>query len=177
MGDAGAIVTNSHDLAERMAMFARHGGLKKGNHQIEGINSRLDGIQAAVLSVKLRHLEEWTRVRREKAAIYSTRLAQIAGLEIPKETKNHEHVFHLYVVRHDRRDEIAAQLGAADIQTVVNYPVALPFLPAYRRLNHVPRDFPNAWSNQSRILSLPLFPEITDAQQTKVVEAVQRFGD
>ncbi len=175
MGDAGAVVTGDRDLAQRMAMFARHGGLSKGEHQIEGINSRLDGMQAAILSVKLRHLDAWTRARRDRAASYNARLAGIAGLETPVEGGEREHVYHLYVVRHDRRDELAAHLAAAGIQTVINYPVALPFLPAYQRFGHVPGDFPNAWANQGRILSLPIFPEMTTEQINKVCETILSF--
>lgn len=177
MGDAGAVVTGDRDLAQRMAMFARHGGLSKGEHQIEGINSRLDGMQAAILSVKLRHLDAWTWARREKAATYNAGLAGVAGLETPVEGEGREHVYHLYVVRHDRRDELAAHLAAAGIQTVVNYPVALPFLPAYQRFGHAHRDFPNAWANQGRILSLPIFPEMDASQQALVVEALRRFTE
>jgi dTDP-4-amino-4,6-dideoxygalactose transaminase len=176
MGDAGAVVTGDRDLAQRMAMFARHGGLTKGEHRIEGINSRLDGMQAAILSVKLRHLEAWTRARRDKAASYSAMLAGIAGLETPVEGEGREHVYHLYVVRHDRRDDLAAHLAATGIQTVINYPVALPFLPAYQRFGHVPGDFPNAWGNQGRILSLPIFPEMTGSQQDQVVESIRHFS-
>lgn len=175
MGDAGAVVTGDRDLAQRMAMFARHGGLTKGEHRIEGINSRLDGMQAAILSVKLRQLDAWTRARREKAAAYNAMLAGIDGLETPVEGEGREHVYHLYVVRHDRRDELAAHLAADGIQTVVNYPVALPFLPAYQRFGHVPQEFPNAFANQNRILSIPIFPEMTAPQQAQVVEALRRF--
>lgn len=175
MGDAGAVVTGDRDLAQRMATFARHGGLTKGEHRIEGINSRLDGMQAAILSVKLRQLDAWTRARREKAAAYNAMLAGIDGLETPVEGEGREHVYHLYVVRHDRRDELAAHLAADGIQTVVNYPVALPFLPAYQRFGHVPQEFPNAFANQNRILSIPIFPEMTAPQQAQVVEALRRF--
>lgn len=175
MGDAGAVVTGDRDLAQRMATFARHGGLTKGEHRIEGINSRLDGMQAAILSVKLRQLDAWTRARRGKAAAYNAMLAGIDGLETPVEGEGREHVYHLYVVRHDRRDELAAHLAADGIQTVVNYPVALPFLPAYQRFGHVPQEFPNAFANQNRILSLPIFPEMTAPQQAQVVEALRRF--
>jgi dTDP-4-amino-4,6-dideoxygalactose transaminase len=175
MGDAGAVVTGDRDLAQRMARFARHGGLTKGEHKIEGINSRLDGMQAAILSVKLRHLDAWTRVRRERAAAYNAMLAGIVGLETPIEGEGREHVYHLYVVRHDRRDELATYLAAAGIQSVVNYPVSLPFLPAYQRFGHVPEEFPRAWANQSRILSLPIFPEMTASQQAQVADALRRF--
>jgi dTDP-4-amino-4,6-dideoxygalactose transaminase len=172
MGDAGAVVSNDGALANRMAMFARHGGLTKGDHQIEGINSRLDGLQAAILSVKLRYLPEWTKSRREKAARYDELLGSVTGVQVPIEANGREHVYHLYVIRHARRNELARALGEHGVQTVINYPVALPFLPAYSRLEHKPEHFPNAWSNQSRILSLPIYPEMSDAHQEHVVKAI-----
>ena len=175
MGDAGAILTGDAGLAQRMAMFARHGGLTKGSHQIEGINSRLDSIQAAILSVKLKHLHRWTGMRRKLAREYDSRLAGLNGLEIPQTAAKREHVYHLYMVRHDRRDALALHLKEAGIQTVINYPVALPFLPAYVRFGHQPSAFPRANSNQSRILSLPIFPEMSEAQLDAVCHAVQSF--
>lgn len=175
MGDAGALTTDDAHLAEHMAMIARHGGLKKGDHQIEGINSRLDGLQAAILSVKLPHLAAWTRRRQEIAAEYDRRLAGVAGVSLPKVAEAREHVYHLYVIRHEARDALARHLADRGIQTVVNYPVALPFLPAYSRLGHVPEDFPNAHSNQSKILSLPMFPEMTEEQIAAVVGAISEF--
>ena len=176
MGDAGALTTNDSGLAEQMAMIARHGGLRKGDHQIEGINSRLDGLQAAILSVKLPHLAEWTRRRQAIAAEYDRRLAGVAGVSVPQVAAGREHVYHLYVLRHERRDALACFLAERGIQTVVNYPVALPFLPAYSRLGHVTADFPNAHSNQSRILSLPIFPEMTEEQIAVVVGAIEQFS-
>lgn len=176
MGDAGAVLTNDAALARRMTMFARHGGLTKGDHQIEGINSRMDGLQAAVLSVKLRHLAAWTARRRELAAGYRRILADIPGLTLPQEAPGREHVYHLYVVQHERRDQLAQHLAAEGIQTVINYPVALPFLPAYRRLGHTPEDFPVAYRQQSRILSLPLFPEMTPEQTGLVAAGIRSFG-
>lgn len=175
MGDAGAVTTPDGELAKRMAMFARHGGLRKGDHVIEGINSRLDGLQAAVLSVKLPHLPAWTRRRQEIAATYGRLLAGTPGLTLPHVGEGREHVYHLYVVRHERRDALAAFLGERGIQTVINYPVALPFVPAYAGHGHVPEHFPNAHYNQSRILSLPIFPEMTDAQIEAVAAAVRAF--
>lgn len=176
MGDAGAVVTNDSALAEKMAMFARHGGLKKGDHQIEGINSRLDGIQAAILSVKLPHLLDWTRMRQDRAQRYSKLLSGIAGLTIPRVEDGREHVWHLYVIKHEKRDELARYLSNNGIQTVINYPVALPFLPAYRRLGHRPADFSNAHSNQSQILSIPIYPELSDAQMDSVVNSIKAFS-
>jgi dTDP-4-amino-4,6-dideoxygalactose transaminase len=175
MGDAGALITSDMALAERMAEFARHGGLTKGDHRIEGINSRLDGLQAAVLSVKLRHLGRWTQRRQQLAAQYDQLLSPISGLELPVTAQGREHVYHLYVIRHDKRDALARHLNAQGIHTIVNYPVALPFLDAYTRFGHVPADFPNAYRHQSRILSLPLYPEIADEQVRHVVSEVRQF--
>lgn len=176
MGDAGAIVTADARLAERMAMYARHGGLFKGDHQMEGINSRLDGLQAAILSVKLPHLPAWTRARQQWAAAYAEALGEVEGLGLPTVAEGREHVYHLYVVRHRERAALAAHLHEADIQTVVNYPLALPFLPAYRRFKHASHEFPNAHANQSTILSLPLYPEMTYEQQQHVVDTIKRFS-
>lgn len=175
MGDAGAIVTNDAALADKMAMFARHGGLTKGEHRIEGINSRLDGLQAAILSVKLAHLPQWTAERRAVAARYSALLAGVPGLDTPLVAAGRDHVWHLYVVRCDRRDELAQHLRAAGVQTVINYPVSLPFLPAYARFGHRPEEFPNAYANQSRVLSLPIFPELRPDQIERVAALVRQF--
>ncbi len=160
MGDAGAVTTNDKALADRVAMFARHGGLTKGDHHIEGINSRLDGLQAAILSVKLPHLTGWTKRRQEIATEYDRLLADIPGVTRPQLGTGREHAYHLYVIRHEQRDDLARYLSARGVQTVISYPTALPFLPAYARLGHQPADFPNAYHNQSRILSLPIFPEM-----------------
>jgi len=176
MGDAGAIVTADGALARRMAMFARHGGLQKGDHQIEGINSRLDGLQAAILSVKLKRLPDWTRVRQGIASQYGRLLASASGITVPVVGPGREHVYHLYVIRHERRDALARHLAAQGIQTVVNYPVALPFLPAYAYLRGQPEQFPNAYTHQSRVLSLPIFPEMTTAQLGRVVDTISAFG-
>ncbi len=176
MGDAGAVLTNDAALAERMAMFARHGGLKKGDHQIEGINSRLDGLQAAVLSAKLAHLPAWTKRRQEVAAEYDRRLAGIPGLTPPTAGPEREHVYHLYVVQHEQRDALARHLSELGVQTVINYPVALPFLPAYARLRHSAADFPVAHRHQSRILSLPIFPEMSHSQLSIVVDTIVSFS-
>ncbi len=175
MGDAGAVCTNDAALAERMGMFARHGGLVKGDHHIEGINSRLDGLQAAVLSVKLPHLAGWTRQRQQLAASYDKLLAGIDGVGLPSTAPGREHVFHLYVIQHEQRNALAKHLAGLGIQTVISYPVALPLLPAYVRYGHKPQDFPNAFHNQSRILSIPIFSEMAPAQQHAVADAIRSF--
>lgn len=176
MGDAGAIVTNDAALADKMAMFARHGGLKKGDHQIEGINSRLDGMQAAILSVKLPYLSGWTRQRQYLAQRYSGALANVDGLSTPLVAEDRKHVWHLYVIKHKNRDGLVRHLTASGIETVINYPVALPFLPAYRRFNYLQSDFPNAFANQSRILSIPIYPEMSNEQIDRVVGSITEYS-
>jgi dTDP-4-amino-4,6-dideoxygalactose transaminase len=175
MGDAGAVVTNDDALAEHMTMLARHGGLVKHQHHIEGINSRLDGMQAAILSAKLSHLPDWTAARKHAAKVYEAGLNQIEDVVLPAVVADRSHVFHLYTIQHPRRDALVAHLGAHGVQTAINYPTALPFLAAYDRLRSRAEQFPNAHCQQSRILSLPMFAEITQAQQDEVIDLVRKF--
>jgi dTDP-4-amino-4,6-dideoxygalactose transaminase len=174
-GDAGAIVTNDDALARNMARFARHGALGKHDHEIEGINSRLDGLQAAVLSVKLRHLPSWTKARQAVASAYDSELAGTPGITTPVTAAGRECVYHLYAIRHDDRDGLASHLIERGVQTGIHYPVALPFLKAYAHLGHRPEDFPNAFHNQSRILSLPMFAELSNAQRAHIVGSIGEF--
>lgn len=173
MGDAGAITTNDAALARVMACFARHGGLVKGDHEIEGINSRLDGLQAAILRVKLPHLVDWTERRRAIAKRYDTLLGGIPTIATPTEVAGREHVYHLYVIEADDRDRLAAALRAKGVPTIISYKRALPFVPAYAHLGHRPEEFPVAHRLQGRILSLPIFAEMTEAQQVHVATAVR----
>lgn len=159
-GDAGCIVTNDDRLADWTATFARHGG--KGEHVMEGINSRMDGLQAAILNVKLPHLPAWTTARRRVAARYNDLLGHLDNLSTPKVAKDRSHVYHLYVVTTNTRDLLRKALADGGITTSLNYPKALPFYPAYAYLEHKSADFSAAYHNQSRILSLPIFPEMTD---------------
>ncbi|WP_443113617.1 DegT/DnrJ/EryC1/StrS family aminotransferase [Herbaspirillum seropedicae] len=175
MGDAGAVITNDSALAERMAMFARHGGIVKGDHQIEGINSRMDGLQAAVLAVKLKYLPSWTEARQRLAQSYNRALQDIADLRLPQVMPDRSHVWHLYVVRHPKRDALRAHLTKAGVPTVINYPVALPFLPAYSRFGHQPAEFPNSHANQSCILSLPMYAEMPEEAVSRVARAIASF--
>ncbi|MGX1324285.1 dTDP-4-amino-4,6-dideoxygalactose transaminase [Bradyrhizobium sp. USDA 377] len=175
MGDAGAVVTNDGGLAEHMTMLARHGGLVKHQHQIEGINSRLDGLQAAILSAKLPHLAAWTEARQAAAKVYDAGLGQIEDTMVPAIAPKRSHVYHLYTIRHPRRDALAAHLKANGVQTAINYPTALPFLAAYQRLGYRTEQFPNAYRDQTQILSLPMFAEITRRQQDEVIDLVRKF--
>jgi len=172
-GDAGGLVTNDDKLAEWCATYARHGG--KGEHMMEGINSRLDGLQAAILNVKVPHLQKWTETRRKVAARYNELLAGVGDLVLPKVAADRDHVYHLYVIRTEKRDALKKFLGEKNIGTVLNYPKALPFYPAYAYLGHTPADFPVAYANQSRILSLPIFPEITEEMQQYVAASIKEF--
>ncbi len=173
MGDAGCIVTNDDELAELMKLYARHGG--KGDHTIEGINSRMDGIQAAILSVKLPHLKNWIKERQRVARRYTELLKEVGDLILPEVGSNRDHVWHLYVIRTHHRDNLRTYLKEADIATVLNYPIALPFLKAYNYLNHNPSDFPVAYANQGRILSLPIFPELKDEQIVYVTDKIKEY--
>jgi dTDP-4-amino-4,6-dideoxygalactose transaminase len=172
-GDAGALVTNDDKLADWCATYARHGG--KGEHIMEGVNSRLDGLQAAILNVKLPHLQKWTEARRSVAAKYDKLLAGLPDLRTPTVAANRDHVYHLYVVRTGRRDALKKHLAEAGVSTVLNYPKALPFYPAYAYLGHTPKDFPVAHANQSQILSLPIYPEMTDEMITQVAGSIRAF--
>jgi dTDP-4-amino-4,6-dideoxygalactose transaminase len=169
MGDAGAIVTNDDHLAEWMTLFARHGG--KGDHQIEGINSRLDGIQAAVLTVKLSHLQHWTTLRKHWASEYSLKLGGLSEIKTPSLKNDRSHVFHLYVLKFSSRDNLREALKNKGIQTVVNYPLALPNCKAYKA--NMLDSFPNATQNQHQILSIPIYPEITQEEVDYIVESIK----
>lgn len=175
MGDAGCLVTNDDQLARFTAMFARHGGLNKGDHEIEGINSRMDGLQAAILSVKLRHLRKWTDARQRIARRYDSLLNGVGDIVTPKVAPDRTHVYHLYVIRTEKRDALREYLKNRQIDTVLNYPTALPFLKAYAYLKHSPEDFPVAFAHQSRILSLPIYPEMPDEATVHVTEAIKDF--
>lgn len=173
-GDAGAILTNDDTLAKKVRMYANHGALRKHEHKIEGVNSRLDSLQAAILSVKVPHLRDWTEQRISNAEYYRRRL-QSAGVDLPTVRPNTKHSFHLFVIRSDRRDSLKTFLEENGVQTAIHYPTALPNLPAYKYLGHKPADFPVATEYQSKILSLPMYPELSTAQMDYVCEKIVEF--
>lgn len=175
MGDAGALVTNDDQFARRAARFARHGGLVKGIHEIEGINSRLDGMQAAILNVKMPYLVDWTKKRQNVSETYLHQLEDVGDLILPQSHPRASHVWHLFVIRTKQRDALKAHLAENKIQTVINYPVALPFLEAYAHQNNTIEDFPTAYGHQNDILSLPIFPDMTPEQISLVVNGVKSF--
>jgi len=178
-GDGGCVATNDPEIAKRVKMYANHGRIQKYDHEFEGTNSRLDGIQAAVLSAKLTHLEEWTEKRRKIADLYRTNLAPL-NLPVQKETKGGKHVYHLLVVRISEREKIREFLYEKGIATGVHYPDALPDLGAYRHLGLRPESFPVSSKYSKEVLSLPIFPEMTEEQVDYVCdslkEAIEKFG-
>jgi dTDP-4-amino-4,6-dideoxygalactose transaminase len=142
---------------------------------MEGINSRLDGLQAALLSRKLRHVEAWTRARQRIAQMYDTLLAGIPGVRTPAVRPGSTHVYHLYVIRARDRDALRNHLADRGIEVAVHYPRPLPFLPAYERFGHKPSDFPEAVAAQREILSLPIYPEMSDDMVAYVANSIRTF--
>ena len=174
-GDAGAIVTSDCRLARRARAYANHGSLRKHDHIMEGVNSRLDGLQAAILSAKLPHLRDWTRRRQKIARLYDEALAGIPGVAIPERRTSASHTFHLYVIRAERRDELRRFLDKRGVQTAIHYPAALPLLKAYRGFGHTPKDFPTAYRFQKEILSLPMYPELSREAIRRVARLIREF--
>lgn len=171
MGDAGCLVTNRDDVAAFAAVYARHGG--KNNHVMEGINSRMDGLQAAILNVKMNHIADWTECRIQAARRYDQLLSGIDGTCIPKRRPNAKHVYHLYVLRCAARDGLREYLNACGIPTLINYPRALPFYSAYDHLGHERADFPVAFKHAAQILSLPMYAELSEEDQKAVAQGVR----
>lgn len=174
-GDAGAIVTNDDELAMRIKMYANHGALRKHHHEMEGINSRMDGLQAAILLVKLSYIHDWNRKRYEHALFYNALLKAIPGINTPKIRDNTTHVLHLYVIRTQQRSELQQYLDKKGIQTAIHYPVALPFMNAYAYLKHKQQDFPIAYQYQNEILSLPMYPELLTEQIAYIAKSISDF--
>ena len=174
-GDGGAIVTDDDAFARQARLFACHGSLQKYVHEIEGINSRLDGIQAVVLRAKLGHIEDWNRARNAHALKYSELLAGVGQVRCPQLRPGTFHIFHLYVIRAERRDDLAAFLKTKGVATGIHYPTALPLLPAYRHLKLAASDYPVAAECQDQILSLPMYPELADEQIAYVAAGIREF--
>jgi len=174
-GDAGAIITNDEERAEKISMLRDHGRVSKYEHLMEGFNSRMDGIQAAVLDVKLKHLEQWTEMRRKNAKLYNDLLQDVDGITMPIEHEKAKHVYHLYVIRAKERDKLLEYLKSKGISPGVHYPIPLHLQPAYKYLNHKEGNFPVAEKCSREILSLPMFPELTEEQISYVCEKIKEF--
>ena len=177
-GDGGAIVTSDEKLATKARMFANHGRIDKYDHEIEGINSRLDGLQAAILGVKLKHLDKWSEARRKNAYLYNEHLKG-TDLVTPVEIAEVNAVYHLYVVRtkKESRQKLQDHLKSKGIATGIHYPIALPNLKAYSYLKHISSDFPEATKASQEIVSLPMFPELTAEQIRDIAKAVKEYRE
>jgi dTDP-4-amino-4,6-dideoxygalactose transaminase len=171
-GDAGAVLTSDDALAEGVRLLREHGSPRKYEHSVLGFNSRLDALQAVVLSAKLRRLEGWNADRRRAAERYRTLLAGVAGVVPPVVADGNEPVWHLYVVRVAERDRVLSELHAAGIGAGIHYPTPVHLTGAFAGLGHGPGAFPVAERMGGEILSLPLFPEITPGQQKRVVDVL-----
>ncbi|MBT1690187.1 DegT/DnrJ/EryC1/StrS family aminotransferase [Dawidia soli] len=174
-GDAGCIVTRHETLAQRMRRLANHGALVKDDHLFEGFNSRLDALQAAILSVKLRHLPRWNARRIALSDLYKGLLQGVEEIVLPVVRPDTVHTYHIYAIRARHRDALKQYLEANGILTVVHYPVALPNLPAYHSLGHHPEDFPVSSRLQGEVLSLPIYPELTEEQVRYVCKNILDF--
>ena len=169
-GDAGAVVTNDDGVAARVRMLGAHGSEQKYQHDAVGMNSRLDTIQAVVLNAKLRRLAMWNERRRKAAARYAELLADLPGVELPLTAPGNVDVWHLYVIRVAERDRVLAALNAAGIGAGIHYPVPVHLSGAYRGVGHGPGSFPVAERAARGILSLPMFPHISEVQQQYVAD-------
>jgi dTDP-4-amino-4,6-dideoxygalactose transaminase len=175
-GEAGAVTTDDEALAAQIRMIRDHGQAKKYYHDVEGFNGRLDAIQAGLLHVKLQHLAKWNEQRRERAVEYKRLFETTASpVNAPYEPSWSRAVYHLYVVRTDDREGLMASLIDAGIGTGIHYPIPLHLQKAYSSLNYLPGDFPLAERAASEIVSLPMFPTLTQEQQLRVVAAIGRF--
>ncbi len=170
-GDAGAIVTNDPELYEQAKLLHNYGQRKKYHHEMLGKNSRLDELQAAFLRTKLLHLDSWNQQRKQIAQKYNASLGQYR-LEVPDEI---ESVYHLYVIQHPHRDELQAYLENHGVNTLIHYPIPLHMQQCFKYMNHAPEEYPIAEKYTARILSLPIYPGMTDEQVDYVIEQILTF--
>jgi dTDP-4-amino-4,6-dideoxygalactose transaminase len=174
-GDAGCVVTNSTRLAAHIRRLANHGALNKDDHLMEGLNSRMDVIQAAFLKAKLPYLKRWNRSRRNHAALYNRLLSGVEEIVLPAEMPGTTHTFHLYVIRTKKRDQLNEYLYKRGIETLIHYPKALTNTPAYAHLDLNRALFPVANALEKEVLSLPIYPELTETQIRYVCRNIKDF--
>lgn len=174
-GDGGAVVSNDADLIGRIRILREGGHETALRGHVEGCNSRLDEMQAALLRVKLRRLDEWTKRRQQLASIYSTQLASAVNLKLPIASTPEAHVYHLYVVQHPHRDRLRAHLATCGIETIIHYPVLLHQQPLFKSEHQT--NLPVAEEVVHRLLSLPLYPQLTNDEVLAVAQAVLEFKD
>ncbi|MCL4692229.1 MAG: DegT/DnrJ/EryC1/StrS family aminotransferase [Candidatus Hydrogenedentes bacterium] len=173
-GEAGAVVVDDDALAQILRTLRDHGQSRKHDHVRIGWNARMDGIQGAVLSVKLKYIESWTDARRRHAREYSRALAELEELVTPFEAPNVRHVYHIYAIRASNRDRLADSLRSDGVQCAIHYPTPIHLQPAYRCLGYVENSFPVAESCADEFLSLPMYPELVESQIEEVVSSLSR---
>lgn len=174
-GDAGCLITNSDDLATDCHRYSNHGALVKHIHDVEGINSRMDGIQAAVLSVKVKYLQAWTDARIKAANLYRKLLSGIEEVHLPPVRPESTHTYHVFGILIEQRDELQQFLRDKEVFTQIHYPTAIPYMPAYRRFGATKADYPEAYKVQKTELSLPIYPEITEEQIEYTCDMIRSF--
>ena len=177
-GDGGMIVTNDPDIAERARILRNHGCKEKYYHLIPGFNSRLDSLQAAILRVKLRHLNEWIELRRQKASLYCQPLERVDGIKPPYVAPYSYHIFNYYTIRlnlRSKRDKLKEFLSSQDVATAIYYPLSLHLQEVYKPLGYRPSDFPRSEQAQEEVLSLPIYPELEDQQIKETVRLIKVF--
>lgn len=174
-GDGGMIVTNDESLADRLRKLRAHGGAKQYHHEEIGTNSRLDTVQAAVLLAKLPHLDTWNAGRRSRAESYDQALDEVDGVLVPHVDRDNEHVYHQYTIRAERRNELKAHLDSLGIGSAVYYPKPLHLQPCFAALGYRPGQFPHSECAADSVLSLPIYPELPDADQSQVIDAIRGF--
>jgi dTDP-4-amino-4,6-dideoxygalactose transaminase len=174
-GEAGAVTTSSEEIAAKIRMLRDHGQSRKYYHDIEGYNGRLDSIQAGILNVKLRHLEDWNERRRQAAQRYDELFSGVEGVVVPTQSEWSRAVYHLYVIRVQNRDKLQRHLAAANIDTGIHYPVPLHLQKAYEGFGHGAGSFPIAETVASEIISLPMYPQLRAEQQQRVVSEIRDF--
>ena len=174
-GDGGGVVTNNDDMAEKMRLLVNHGRTTKYEHKMEGFNYRLDPIQAAVLNAKLPHLSKWTDLRRKHANFYNDALAVIDQVKTPVEAKSAKHVYYMYEIRTKKRDELMQFLKDNGVSCGIHYPIPLHLQPAYSDLGFKKGSFPVSEMLAEEILSIPIYPELSEEQQKYIVDNIKQF--
>lgn len=174
-GDGGLVTTNDEALATRVKQLRQHGGADKYRNTMIGINGRLDALQAAVLRVKLAHLDSWSAARREHADDYTKALQHVAGVQTPVTAAGNVHIYNQYSLRVQKRDELQAALNQQEIGNAIYYPIPLHLQECYRELKYQEGDFPAAEQAAKEAIALPVYPELTKAQQDHVIETIQAF--
>jgi len=176
-GEGGAVATNDPELARKFRMIRDHGSERKYHHEMLGHNYRMDGIQGAVLGVKMKHLQRWTEARRAHASQYGNLLRGLPDFVLPAEMPYAKHVYHLYVVRTPQREKLQTHLQKRGISTGLHYPVPLHLQKAFQHLGYKKGDFPVSEMAADHVLSLPMYPELTTGQVEYVAESIREFFD